>query len=62
MKQDIPKICKNCYSCTHEYNTSNYFCLDVSALRIILFGPRRVSVNDTCKRFELHSRYIEKSR
>lgn len=62
MQKDMPEICKYCEMCTKEYNTNNHFCLDVSVLRMILFGPRPVSVNNTCKRFTLHSRYIEKSR
>ncbi|MDE5616141.1 MAG: hypothetical protein K2I81_04920 [Alphaproteobacteria bacterium] len=62
MKKNMPKICKHCDSCTKDYHSCNSYCLDVSWLYIVLFGPRRVSEYDTCKKWALHRKFCEQSR
>lgn len=43
---------KNCQNCWHRWNYHEYMaCGHASVLRILLFGPKLVKYNDTCKYF-----------
>lgn len=49
----VCKICKNCESCTHEYTTGNYYCCDISWVRLLFLRPRRVNPTDTCRKIRV---------
>ena len=45
---DSGKRCSNCAMSTQDYTTKKWFCLDVSWLRMNLFGARPVKAGATC--------------
>ena len=58
-----PAYSETCGYCAHSAHSAKNphgatrWCFNVGCIRFLLFGPRRVSFNDTCKKFELHYRY-----
>jgi len=56
------KICRYCEYCTRDYTTSKHYCLRVNWGRMIFLGPRRVAPTDTCKFFDLHTKFLGRSR
>lgn len=57
-----PKTCPYCDKGTVDCTDKKVYCLDVSTLRMILFGPRLVSQNHTCPKWVLHDKYRTRSR
>lgn len=47
------RVCRNCENCSVDYKTKKAYCYDVSWLRMLLFGPRRIKPGDTCNRIVL---------
>ncbi|MDE6250690.1 MAG: hypothetical protein K2M34_03595 [Alphaproteobacteria bacterium] len=52
------RVCRNCENCSIDCTTKKAYCYDVSWLRMMLFGPRRVKPSDTCKNIVLRKESV----
>ena len=50
--------CQNCEMCAIDYQTKKAYCFDVSWLRMLLCGARRVKPTDTCKNIVLRKESV----
>lgn len=52
-----PKTCPYCDKSSTDCTNRKVYCMDISTLRMILFGPRQVSNNHTCPKWTLADKY-----